>query len=172
MVSELLIDGNNLLYAVRALGPPGGVGRAGLLRAVERWAEGRSESVTLVFDGSAPRGGQARTLRSERVTVEFSQAVTADDVLIDLMEEARSPRAIRVVTDDGMIRKNAQLHGCQEMSTSAFVEELFPGKEAPAPAPPTPTPPEKPDEVSPQERRAWLEEFGFPEDEPGEGPGR
>ena len=168
---ERIIDGNNLIYAVKALGPPGGVGRVGLLRAVERWLEGCDELVTLVFDGSAPRGAEARLLRSARVRVEFSKSVTADDVIIDLMEQAQDPRTLRIVSDDGMIRKNAQLHGCQEVKTSAFVEELFPGEESPAgpPEPPGEAPPEKPEEVSPLERRSWLKEFGYPEDRSDDG---
>ena len=168
---ELIIDGNNLLYAVKALGPPGGVGRAGLLRLVEHWLEGRDEVVTLVFDGSTPRGVQARLLRSAQVRVVFSKSVTADDVIIDLMEQAPDPRILRIVSDDGVIRKNARLYGCQEVLTAALVEELFPGEELPPPQPPTSSPPEKPEEVSPQERRAWLEEFGFLGDQSPDEPG-
>ncbi|HNQ21836.1 MAG TPA: NYN domain-containing protein [Phycisphaerae bacterium] len=185
MPSVLLIDGNNLLYGVRALGPPGGVGRDGLLHAIEQWTHTHADAVTLVFDGAAPRGPGAARLHSARVRVLFGEGRSADDVIVDLLEQAADPQHTRVVTDDSVIRKNARRFHCGWMPNAEFIAELFPPVPAkpdeenpthPAPKPESsaaaPAPgsagaqqgqPEKPDGVSPQERRQWLKDFGFDE---------
>jgi predicted RNA-binding protein with PIN domain len=166
MSKTVLIDGNNVLHALRELGPAGGVGREALVRLVERWAERRAHKVILVFDGPVPMGPYGRQLRSKRVSVRFSRHVTADDVIVDYLEKHGSSGGAEVVTDDRAIRADARRHRCRSVAVTDFIDELYP-------QPRRQRPPqtaqerrrrrtqEKPDPPTPAETERWLREFGY-----------
>lgn len=168
MPTHVIIDGNNLLYAMRAHAPLPAVGRETLVRVVERWARQGDDSVTLVFDGPIPREGLARQMTSKRITVRFSAPLTGDDVIVAMVHQAKDPGAVRVVSGDTAIRREARYRRCAHTDVVKFVAELFPSPQAPSKAPPTRG--EKPDHVSPEETREWLELFGVDDEaEPFDG---
>ena len=163
MAAVVIIDGNNLLHTVRALGPPGGVGREALIRVIERWAQRTKTEVILVYDGHKPRGSAGRRLSSSVISVRFSKHSIADDVVVDLLEQADDPGRTTAVSDDNLVRVNAERLRCAWRKNADFVAELYPpagGTAKPAkPAPPERPIPEKPQSVSPEERDAWLAAF-------------
>ncbi|MGB2987182.1 MAG: NYN domain-containing protein [Phycisphaerae bacterium] len=169
MAQHVIIDGNNLLYAMHAHAPLPQVGRETLVKVIERWAGQGDDDVTLVFDGPVPREGLARQMTSSRITVRFSAPVTADDVIVSLVHRTKDPGTVRVVSSDTAIRREAKYRRCLTTDVVTFVAELFPGPGESKPAPPGSV--EKPENVSPEETREWLELFGFEDsdDEPFEG---
>ncbi len=133
MPQHVIIDGNNLLYAMHAQAPMPHVGRETLVKLVERWAGRGDHEVTLVFDGPIPPGGLARQMASDRITVRFSAPVTADDIIVDMIHQAKDPTIIRVVTSDNAIRHEAKRRRSRNTVAADFIEELFPQDSQPRP---------------------------------------
>lgn len=157
MPQHVVIDGNNLLYAVRARAPVQAVGRETLVRLVERWAYQRDDTVTVVFDGPIPAGGFSRQMSSGRLAVRFSAPQTADDVIVATVYAAKRPDMLSVVTDDRAIRREAVVRRCRHISAADFVDELF---RRPSDQPPAARAPgEKPTELSPEEAQEWANIF-------------
>ena len=127
--TSLLVDGTNLLHALtRGSGgrqPPAAV--IGRLRA----AVPKEAAITLVFDGPAERG-----VRGERIagglTVRYSGRRTADEVLLDLVNEAATwseadgpgAAAVLVVTDDRDLRAAIHRRGGRSAGTRWLIGRL------------------------------------------------
>ena len=163
MSEHVLIDGNNLLYAMHAHAPIPSVGRETLVRVVERWALRGDDDVTIVFDGPVPHGGLSQQMSSSRIEVRFSAPKTADDIIVDMVQRAGRPDTVRVVTGDTAIRREARLRRCRHTDAAAFVHELFApeGEHRPPPG----SGPEKPTKMSPEETQEWVDLFGADDDE-------
>jgi predicted RNA-binding protein with PIN domain len=171
--AHVVIDGNNLLYAMHEHAPVPSVGRETLVRVVERWAKRGDEKVTIVFDGPPPQGGLVRQMTSKRVEVRFAAPRTADDVIIDLIGRDRAAGRLRIVTSDKAIRHEAKRRRCAHTDSASFVGEIFAG-EVPGSgtAHRSPEPPrgEKPARTPEHEVDDWIEYFDIDEDELGLGP--
>lgn len=165
MTGHTLIDGNNLLYAMHAHAPVANVGRETLVRIVERWAYRGDARITLVFDGPTPQRALARQMSSKRMDVLFAAPRSADDVIIQKLQQARHPLTVSVVTDDGAIAHEARRRRAAHVGCVAFIEALF----APDPTEAhegtggagseLPPGPEKPESVSKDEVDRWVEFF-------------
>ena len=166
----VLIDGNNLLHAVRVLGPTRPPGRETLLKIIERWATDQHDEVTLVFDGPRPHGAFGEQMRSEQIEVLFSGSRTADDCIVERLGTLPNPDRVLVVTDDTAIQYEARRRRCRSASTSVFIASLFPPDSTAAPTK-TPEPVgDKPSNISERERNEWLASFDDGEaDEPFDG---
>jgi hypothetical protein len=171
MPQHTIIDGNNLLYAMHAHAPLPHVGRETLVRIIDRWAQTGDDKVTLVFDGPTPREGLAKQMASDRIDVRFSAPETADDVIVSMIHAVKDPMAVRVVSSDTAIGREARYRRCRHTDAVGFTYELFAAEKTPTPHAPVRN--EKPDKISPEERRQWLELFGLDdgEGEPLEGHG-
>ena len=163
MSRHVIIDGNNLLHAMHAHAPMPHIGRETMVKVIERWARKGDDQVTLVFDGPVPRGGLSKQMSSNRITVRFAAPVTADDIIVQLIHRAGHPTSLSVVTGDTAIRHEAGLRRCRHVDVVAFVRELFSDSVATNRSESAPR--EKPAEVSPEETKAWLDEFGFDDNE-------
>lgn len=163
MPEQVIIDGNNLLHAMHAHAPLPTIGRETLVKVVERWAGQSDNDVTLVFDGPTPREGLAKQMTSRRITVRFSAPMTADDIIVAMIQRAKDPGRVRVVTGDTAIRREVRYRRCLHTDVVSFITELFPGKGETRP--PQRSAAEKQDKVSPQETREWLDMFGYEDDE-------
>ncbi|MGE0706153.1 MAG: NYN domain-containing protein [Vicinamibacterales bacterium] len=194
-MDEIIIDGNNLEYALRSHGTGPHVTRHQMIRLVEDFITRTGASVLVVFDGAAPPRSIARHLRSKTVRMRFSAPRIADEVIIDLIHEAKRPNRLRIVSGDRYIQNEAVSRGARVTTSIEFVEELHPPQPPPASGgqqphhgdradtrirgagprspeetdPNAPPPPEKPSHVTRQERDQWMEAFGF-EDLPDERP--
>ena len=167
MVEHVIIDGNNLLHAMHEHAPLPSVGRETLVKVIERWARRAEVEVTLVFDGAPPRAGLTKQMTSACVAVRFSAPATADDVIVDIIQHARNPSRLRVISGDTAIRHEARRRRCRHSSAVEFVQELFPrpdgSRSSTAPSS------EKPPTVSPENAKEWHELFGSDDDEPFDG---
>jgi len=162
MATHVIIDGNNLLYAMHAHAPLPHVGRETLVRVIDRWARRGSDKVTLVFDGPPPRGGLSKQMTSSRVSVSFSGSATADDVIVGMVKRARHPADLRVVTSDKAVAHEARHHRSRHTSAVGFVAEMFPSKtDPPTPATPPQEKPRPPDAAQTQE---WIDLFDVEND--------
>ena len=166
MSRHIIIDGNNLLYAMHAHAPIPNVGREAMLRIIERWCVQIEDAVTLVFDGPQPQGGLARQLKSSRIHVRFSAPRTADDLIVDLIRSAPDPGRVRVVTSDGAIIHEARQARCVDTSTADFVSELFPALPRPEASAQAPEKPKITDEHEVDEflRMMGAENLDVPDD--------
>ncbi|MBI4717127.1 MAG: NYN domain-containing protein [Planctomycetes bacterium] len=166
MPLHVVIDGNNLLFAMHEHAPLPNIGRDTLVRTVERWARQGADDVTLVFDGPEPRGGLAAQLASPRIRVRFSAPQTADDVIVSYIQRARDAGTVRVISSDSALRHEAHRRRCRHTDSAAFVAELFarPGTVA-SPGGPD----EKPGEPTTDESQEWLRAFGVEGDDPFDG---
>ena len=173
MSEHVIIDGNNLLYAMHAHASLPNIGRETLVRIIERWAAGSDRRVTLVFDGPVPREGLARQMGSKQrlesgatLTVRFSAPATADDVIVQAVHDAKDPGAMRVVSSDRAIGHAAKHRRCRLTLAADFVAELLPEPEKIADD--ASSFPEKP---TTDAGESWLDTFGFKDsdDEPFDG---
>ena len=167
MGEHVIIDGNNLLHAMREHAPIAAVGRETMVRLIERWSRGSGSSVTLVFDGPAPRGGFSKQLSPEGLTVRFSAPETADDLIVAAIGDEKDPTRLRVVTGDTAIRHAAGYRRCRCTDAVSFIGELFPDP-GPCEAP-RPLTHEKPTDVAPEDAEHWKHTFGGRDDEPFDG---
>lgn len=156
---HVIIDGNNLLFAMYEHAPVPNIGRETLVRTVERWARTGRADVSLIFDGGVPRGGLAEQMRSDRIDVQFSAPATADDVIVAMVHESRDPGAIRVVSSDKAVGAEARRRRCRHTTSVAFVAEMFPPKSRPPSPEVSSTGNDKPEEMGDTQR--WLETFGI-----------
>lgn len=125
MPAQVIIDGNNLLFAMHGYAPIPTVGRETMVRVVERWARRGRDEVVLVLDGARPRGPLAVQMASPRIDVRFSAPKSADDVIVDLLGEVRDPGRTRIVSSDNALRTEAHYRRCGCTSSRDFVDELF-----------------------------------------------
>lgn len=165
MVGHVLIDGNNLLHAIRESGALPAPGRETLVRQLERWAKQRFVGVTLFFDGAPPDGPMARQLASSIIDVRFSAPLTADDVIVELIQRESDAARLRVITDDRAIAHEARLRRCRHDSAARFIGELFPSGDAA----PTTKPSQTISDSVPDGTSEWRRTFGGDEDEPFDG---
>lgn len=163
MPRHILIDGNNLLYAMHAHAPMPSIGRETMVKVIERWARKGEFQVTLVFDGPEPRGGLAKQMASNHITVRFSSPQTADDIIVDMIKREKNPTSIRVITSDTAIRHEAKYRRCLHTTSVDFVHEIF----APDHTPTNTLPPqeEKPQQLSAAEKQEWLDIFDDGDDD-------
>jgi hypothetical protein len=126
-VSQLLVDGNNLLHAVSRgpeRQPP-----AALIGRI-RGAVPPDTKIVLVFDGPPERG-----VRGERIagglTVHYSGRYSADTILVTLVEDAAlmsgsatATDSILVVTDDRALRIALRQRGARTAGTAWLIGRL------------------------------------------------
>ena len=167
MGEHVIIDGNNLLHAMREHAPIAAVGRETMVRLIERWSRGSGSSVTLIFDGPAPRGGFSKQLSPDGMTVRFSAPATADDLIVAAIGDEKDPTRLRVVTSDTAIRHAAGYRKCRCTDTASFIGELFPDQEPSDVL--RPLTQEKPTKVSPEDAEHWKDAFGGKDDDPFDG---
>jgi len=91
----VMIDGNNLLHSL----PSTRRSREDVRRAVLETVRHETLELTVVFDGPAPAGSPPIEILG-RVTIRYSGAATADDVILRLLSKGRRASDWTVVTDD------------------------------------------------------------------------
>jgi predicted RNA-binding protein with PIN domain len=161
MPDHVIIDGNNLLHAMHVHAPIPAIGRETMVKVIERWARRGDDDVTLVFDGPVPHGGLAQQMASARIDVRFSAPRTADDIIVDLIQRAKHPPRLRVITGDTAIRHETRMRRGRDVDAETFIRELFPASEEPQGDRAASR--EKPAAPDADETQAWIDEFGLDE---------
>jgi len=164
-----LIDGNNLLHAAWNLEDPDRlIGRSGLCRALGEWAERKRESVLVVFDGAAPPRGLAEQIVDPRIEVRYSGHISADDVLISVLETHTAARRLTVISSDRRIASAARRRRARSVRSGDFWIQLVRDLAARPMRPREPR--EKAHGLDLEGRKQWLREFGLDQDGPEDSP--
>ncbi len=155
----IIVDGNNLMFALRKAGQD--VGRDGVATLLAPLASGK-ERVCVVFDGPAPRFGN-RELAQTNLEILYSFDRSADELVLERITANTAPRRLVVVSTDREIRKAAQHRGCQDITSEDFVPLLFKMLERQS-RPRVREPSEKREGLSPEEAEKWIKDLGLGED--------
>ena len=160
----ILIDGNNLLHAVRAIEDPELLfGKLMLGHRLAEWASRAGEHVRVVYDGAAPPTEIAQQYEHANVAVTFSGAgVTADTVLIQILEADSAARKLLAgLLGSARLRAplNADAQGrCVRATSWRCSNATWQDRTAP-----NPEPEEKRRGLDREATEAWLREFGLDE---------
>ena len=139
LVELVIVDGNNLLHALRGSGDQGAT--AWLL---PRLAGGLPEGVRalVVLDGHPTPGLSDRRPAARGVSVRHSGSLSADDVIIGLLEARPYAERVRslVISDDRRLRERAVRAGAPSRPVAWLVRWLSrpADRSGPAGGPPTP----------------------------------
>lgn len=167
MNERLIIDGNNLLHIMheQSMGPP--VARLRLAEMIADYATDRNIDAIIVFDGPPPAGGLGQQFSRLAADIRFSGPVTADDIIVQLLDQRPPSTAPTVITSDREVQTAARLHHCAFEDSASFAGQLLAweahvrrGASAPSPAPPAVSKPEKPDMVDADELDRVMRELG------------
>lgn len=129
-VSRLLVDGTNLLHALRRGAGADAAPPAALIGRL-RGAIQPETQITLVFDGPPDRGTRGERIAAG-VTVQYSGRYTADTILVTLVEDAtmgaenpaQAGDSILVVTDDRDLRLALRRRGARTAGTQWLLGRL------------------------------------------------
>ena len=104
----VIVDGNNLLHSL----PRPHRSRAEVRQRTLELVRHEALKVVVVFDGPPPQGSP-ETEHLGRVTIRYSAAEAADDVIIDMIPKGRAASQWVVVTDDRGLRARARSTGSE-----------------------------------------------------------
>lgn len=112
----ILIDGNNLLHAL----PPGERSRDSVRRLILDQTRRERITVTVVFDGPPPEGASDRE-NLGAITIVYSGATTADDVIARRIPRGPAARSWTVVTNDRELAQRVTMHGATVRGVKAWL---------------------------------------------------
>ncbi len=115
--------------------------------------------MTVVFDAAGGPAGASTEQDYHGIRVRFVVEGTADDWIEDLVRRESLPQQLTVVSDDHRLRTAAERRRCHSRRCLDYIEELQRGSSLPPPPPPAEAP-GKPETLSPEEARHWLQAFG------------
>lgn len=155
-VVPVLVDGNNLMYALADAGVD--AGRSMVCELLGRYGEHRDVDVTIVFDGSAPPPDEARRIANPHISIHYSGGRTADDVLADLIGSHSAPRTLTVVSTDRAVQRQGRRRRCKVVDSATFAQWVT---EPPSEPAPSVEPDAKRRGLAAGQAADWLEEFGI-----------
>lgn len=156
----LIIDTYNVLHTTGVLPPEmAGIDVGGLIRLISA-SRYRRQLVTLVCDGTGPMPASPGLPRT--IAVRFSGPNReADDLILELVEQATDRRRITVVTSDREVVDAARKRRCATLASAAFLERLLGDAQTrPKPVDDRPT-----GQLDAKRVDHWIEQFGLNETE-------
>lgn len=128
-VVRILVDGYSLLHNWPELAPGrprhSQEARDELIHQLTLYRDAAGTPVTVVFDGSGPRGQQHPDTPQSELEVLYSRTgQTADDIIERVVVRLQSYGEAVVVTDDFVERDTVYFHGGMVMSCRNFIGEL------------------------------------------------
>jgi predicted RNA-binding protein with PIN domain len=161
----LLIDGNNLLYALAEVDRQ--LSRAAMCEVIHLYCQAAGTSARVVFDGPEPLPDVAAQIAAQPdVAVSYAAPRSADEIIVEQIAADSAPKRLVVVSTDRQIRKAARRRKCQSVRSEHFAARIQKTLNQP-PAPRPVEPEEKRKGLAPEQTRRWLREFGYepPDDE-------
>jgi predicted RNA-binding protein with PIN domain len=119
-----LVDGNNLAHAM-GLASGGLADREACARTVASFCRTRGARAILVFDGGASESG-SNPKSSGPVSVRYSGSRPADEVILRLVADSKTPRDFIVVTSDKSLGDKARHRGASVQRAHEFSRRLEP----------------------------------------------
>lgn len=147
-----LVDGNNLAHAL-GLASEGLADRESCARTVSSFCRSQGAQAILVFDGRAPDGARAAT-QTHRVRILFSEGRSADDLILSLLRDSKTPRDFTVVTSDKSLGDQARHRGASVERAHEFSKRLERKPMRSGPSPDKPAERETKEQID-----AWLAVF-------------
>ncbi len=171
MANEFVLDGYNIIHKHRELeeimdsGPEGPEHcRQKLLHMLAVRFADKKIQISVIFDGRYP--GLSTQSRFPRINAKYSLAPqTADEVIVNYVENARKPGGITVVTSDREIKNNLDKSGCRFISSEEFVRRFLCADRSEDPDQEEAIRHRKLDERQVNE---WMEYFGLKDDSENE----
>jgi len=117
-----LVDGNNLAHAL-GLSRAGVADRAACARRVALFCREQGASATVVFDGPAPESGH-RPASTPTMRLRFSESRSADDMILAMIKDSRTPKDFIVVTSDKPLGDRARHLGATVERAHEFARRL------------------------------------------------
>ncbi len=153
-----LIDGNNLLHALRKM--EGELSRGDLCEMLTKLTA-LDRRVAIFFDGVPPPGYSTEPTFEHGLEIAFSGPDrSADDLILARIASDTAPRRLTVVSTDRQIRKAARKRRCKPIFSEDFAEFLQRLIEKMQGRPPS-EPPEKRHGLTPEQTEHWLRQFGL-----------
>jgi hypothetical protein len=152
---DYLIDGNNVMHALAAVGVD--ADRAELTRLLAGFAA-TGGRVHVVYDGPASQERSAAGAGGP-VRVTYSGKRTADELMEEIIATDTAPRRLNVVSTDYRIRRAARKRRCRIVTSEEFAATLHRAGKAKAPRRDEPA--EKQSGLGGEATRKWLKEFGY-----------
>jgi hypothetical protein len=123
LVDLVVVDGDNLLHAVRGSRDAGGV--AWLLPRLRAWRPS-TLAIIVAFDGPADRGLGDRRPVAPGISVRHAGLRSADDLIVSLVETHPYAERARmlVVTDDGRLRDRVRHAGATSRRLAWLIDRL------------------------------------------------
>ena len=117
-----LVDGNNLAHAL-GLSSNGQADRDACLKVVDLFCRSQGAQAIIVFDG--PGAARAHPpSRRQPVTVMFSERASADEAILRVLSESKTPRDFVVVTSDKSLGDKARHRGARVERAHEFARRL------------------------------------------------
>ena len=152
---NFLIDGNNVMHALAAVGVD--ADRAELTGLLAGLAA-KGDRVHVVYDGPAAHG-RSEAGPAGLVRVTYSGKRTADELMEEIIAADTAPRRLNVVSTDYRIRRAARKRRCRIVTSEEFASTLHRAGKAKAPRPDKPD--EKQSGLGAEATCKWLREFGI-----------
>lgn len=147
-----LVDGNNLAHAL-GLSQEGLADREACSRVVAEFCRGRGAQAVIVFDGPAPPGGRSG-FDQHRVRIRFSESRSADETILRLLQDSKTPADYIVVTSDKSLGDRARHYGAGLERAHEFSRRLVRRSRSPGPGAEKPAREETANQID-----AWLDVF-------------
>ncbi len=126
---RILVDGYSLLHNWPQLAPGkprhSAEARDELIRRLTLYRDAIGTPITIVFDGSQPRGGKTAPTPTPELEVLYSRAgQTADDIIERVAVRFQPFGEVLAVTDDYAERDTVLYHGGMAVSCFNFIEDV------------------------------------------------
>ena len=165
----LLLDGYNLLFTggwlpVKPNEEDIRRAREALLIRLTEYRRHKPETITVVFDAQKPPvAAGPRRQRVQGIDVVFApEGMDADAAILAILDQAKNPGMITVISSDRSVQKGARTRGAKVADAPAFGKQLTAQREAARP--PEQESPGKEGGVGPREAEEWKKRFGIEDD--------
>ncbi len=120
MKKRFLIDGNNLLHKIPTLSKNNDSdNRLSLALRLDSYFMGKNINCTIVFDGH-----RKDTIRTNKIRIEYSGSLTADDIIRTEIERAKNTKLLTVISSDTGITDLAKVCSCEIIKSEDFSKML------------------------------------------------
>ena len=119
-----LIDGNNLIGAIRIIDIRDPGAREKMTSLLARYQQAKNNTVVVVYDGPPPDGAHQRTYLGGLSIIYAGPESDADSEIRRILEESSDPASYTVVSSDKQVYSFARWRGAQAMRVMAFYSDL------------------------------------------------
>lgn len=120
-----LIDGYNLIFSLIESKESLQTLRHKVIRALQKQFAKRKISGTIVFDGAHRRDEESGLSYSSPLVIAYApKGQSADEYIVELIEIAKNPKQITVVTNDRGLAMHAKSNGAKVQGNDGFIHWL------------------------------------------------